>query len=141
MLQFKIKGGNTKFFFLRTMKKWQKYWIYEKYFFHIWWAFSYYNIVMFDSIYRTLSFYTLTNVWVLKHCLHWRTWCFKNGELFIKQSRSIRTPIIKMANFFRVIKMANFFMKMSNFVYEIGEFLSALILKMANFSFKSLNDY
>ena len=35
---------------------------------------------------------------------------YKNGELFFKHSRSTRSPIIKMANFFRVIKMANNFL-------------------------------
>ena len=35
---------------------------------------------------------------------------YKNGELFFKHSRSIRSPIIKMANFFQVIKMANNFL-------------------------------
>ena len=84
---------------------------------------------------------------------------YQNGELFFKHSRLFQTPIIKMANFFRVIKMANiflskwrtfsnlskwrtfalskwrtFFIKMANFFYQNGEFRSALILKMANFS-------
>ena len=35
---------------------------------------------------------------------------YQNGELFLKHSRLIQAPIIKMANFFRVIKMANIFL-------------------------------
>jgi hypothetical protein len=84
---------------------------------------------------------------------------YQNGELFLKHSRLIQAPIIKMANFFRVIKMANIFYqngelfqiyqngellryqkgelflsKWRTFFYQNGEFLSTLILKMANFS-------
>ena len=78
---------------------------------------------------------------------------YQNGELFLKHSRLIKTPIIKMANFFGVIKMANifllkwrtfsklskwrtfalskwrtFFIKMANFFYQNGE-LFALAMK------------
>ena len=35
---------------------------------------------------------------------------YNNGELFFKHSRSIRSSIIKIANFFQVIKIANIFL-------------------------------
>ena len=62
------------------------------------------------------------------------TWTgrYQNGELFLKHSRLIQTPIIKMANFFRIIKMANIFYQNGELFqnYQNGELF---FIKMANF--------
>ena len=56
---------------------------------------------------------------------------YQNGELFLKHSRLIQSLIIKMANFFGVIKMANFrVIKIANFFYQNGELF---FIKMATF--------
>ena len=69
---------------------------------------------------------------------------YQNGELFLKHSRLIKTPIIKMANFFGVIKMANIFLlkwrtfsKLSKWrTFALSKWRTFFI-KMANFFYKN----
>ena len=68
--------------------------------------------------------------------LRWRsrrkTGRYQNGELFLKHSRLIQTPIIKMANFFRVIKMANIFLSKWRTFSDLSKWRT-FFMKMANF--------
>ena len=74
---------------------------------------------------------------------------YENGELFLKHSRSIWSPIIKMANFFEVIKMANNFLskwrifkQLSKWRTFLSKWRTSLLSKWRTFFIKMANfDY
>ena len=71
--------------------------------------------------------------------LPFQTGRYQNGELFLKHSRLIQAPIIKMANFFRVIKMANIFLSKWRTFTNLSKWRTFALSKRRTFFIKMAN--